>query len=69
MKKWLHTGRGGVGWGNGTFSADFHPPRTDFKNAVKKQNEKKKVFNEEFIKVQIYSVCIHVPLKGRFICS
>ena len=32
----------GVGWGNGTFSADFHPPRTDFKNAVKKQNEKKK---------------------------
>ena len=24
----------GVGWGNGTFSADFHPPRKDFQNTV-----------------------------------
>ena len=43
----------GVGWGNGTFSVGFHPPRKDFQNAVKKQNETKKVFNEEFIRVQI----------------
>ena len=41
-----------------------------FRIQLQNQNEKKKkVFNEEFIRVQIYSFCIHVPLRGRFICS
>ena len=30
----------------------FHPPGKDFQDTVKKQNETKKVFNEEFIRVQ-----------------
>ena len=44
-------------------------PGQTLRMQLRNKMKKKKVFNEEFIKVQIYSVCIHVPLKGRFICS
>ena len=55
-------------WGNGTFSAGFHPPWKDFKNAVKKQNAKKRFLMMSILECK-YSVCIHVLLRGRFICS